>query len=92
MTQQFECNQCGACCKSIRLSEETIYLDRGDGVCRYFDDNQNTCTIYENRPDICNVRVMYEQRYQHQMNWSEFTKQNKLACDALLKNIQVKPQ
>jgi hypothetical protein len=89
MKKLFPCNQCGACCKSIRLSEETIYLDRGDGTCRHFDNAQNTCTIYENRPDICNVHVMYEQRYQQQFSWSEFTKLNQLACEALLKNIEI---
>ena len=76
MITSFECNKCGACCKSILLSEETIYLDRGDGVCRYFDENQNSCTVYENRPDICNVHTMYEQRYQNQISWSQFTKLN----------------
>ena len=90
ITNFFDCSRCGACCKSIRFSEETVYLDRGDGTCRYFDDIQNICTIYENRPDICNVRVMYEQRYQQQVSWSEFTQMNKLACEALVKNIEVR--
>lgn len=88
MDISFPCNQCGACCKSIRLSEETISLDRGDGVCRHFDDTKNTCTIYENRPDVCNVRTMYEQRYQNQMSWSNFVRINELSCDLLVKNIQ----
>ncbi|MCX7067888.1 MAG: YkgJ family cysteine cluster protein [Methylococcales bacterium] len=88
MSEAFPCNSCGACCKSIRLSTQTEWLDRGDGVCRYFDDQQNTCTIYENRPEICNVRVMYEKHYQSQFNWSEFVLVNQKACDALL--VQIK--
>lgn len=88
MNAIFECNQCGACCKSVNLSEETIFLNRGDGVCRYFDDLNNACTIYDNRPDICNVRVMYEKRYKNQFSWIEFTRINKLACDALLDRLQ----
>jgi len=87
MSEAFPCNNCGACCKSIRLSTQTDWLDRGDGVCRYFDDQQNTCTIYENRPEICNVRVMYEKHYQSQFNWSEFVLVNQKACEALLEQI-----
>jgi Fe-S-cluster containining protein len=90
MSEAFPCNSCGACCKSIRLSTLTDWLDRGDGVCRYFDDQQNTCTIYENRPEICNVRVMYEKHYQSQFNWSEFVLVNQKACDALLEQISIK--
>lgn len=86
----FDCNQCGACCQSIRLSEETTFLDRGDGVCKYFDDLNSKCSIYEHRPDICNVRVMYEQRYQQQVSWYDFTHINKLACENLLRNVEVK--
>ena len=90
MNAIFECNQCGACCKSINLSEETIFLNRGDGVCRYFDDFNNTCTIYDNRPAVCNVRVMYEKRYKNQFSWSEFTRINKLACSALFDRLSKK--
>jgi Fe-S-cluster containining protein len=87
MSEAFPCNSCGACCKSIRLSTQTDWLDRGDGVCRYFDDQQNICSIYENRPEICNVRVMYEKHYQSQFNWSEFVLVNQKACEALLEQI-----
>jgi hypothetical protein len=87
MSDIFPCNNCGACCKSIRLSTLTDWLDRGDGVCRHFDDIQNTCTIYENRPEVCNVRVMYEKHYQSQFNWTEFVVVNQKACDALLAQI-----
>ena len=87
MNEIFPCNNCGACCKSIRLSMQTAWLDRGDGVCRHFDNIQNTCTIYENRPEVCNVRVMYEQHYQSQFSWTEFVAVNQKACDALLVQI-----
>jgi Fe-S-cluster containining protein len=80
----FPCNGCGACCKSILLSPLTTWLDRGDGTCRYFDDAQNTCTIYENRPEICNVRLMYEKYYQNDFDWPEFILMNQKACDAIL--------
>jgi Fe-S-cluster containining protein len=84
MNKVFPCNQCGACCKSIRLSTQTAWLDRGDGVCRNFNDAENTCTIYDNRPEICNVHLMYERHYQHQFTWDEFVQVNQKACDALV--------
>jgi Fe-S-cluster containining protein len=80
---------CGACCKSIRLSTQTVWLDRGDGVCRYFDNQQNTCSIYENRPEICNVKTMYDKHYKNNFSWSEFVAINQKSCDALFNNIDV---
>lgn len=83
MNETFPCNNCGACCKSIRLSKQTDWLDRGDGVCRHFDETQNICTIYENRPEICNVHLMYERHYKTQFDWSEFVLINQKACEIL---------
>jgi uncharacterized protein len=89
MDALFECNQCGACCRLINLSEETLFLDRGDGTCRYLDDLKKTCTIYDRRPDICNVRVMYEHRYSKQFSWTHFIQLNKSACNTLSDITQV---
>ena len=58
------CTCCGLCCKkidSIQLPKQYRYLDRGDGVCRYLCNN--LCTIYENRPIICNSEKMYQAYY-----------------------------
>jgi Fe-S-cluster containining protein len=87
MNEIFPCNNCGACCKSIRLSTQTAWLDRGDGVCRHFDDTQNTCTIYENRPEVCNVRMMYDKHYKDGFTWSDFVVVNQKACEELLKQV-----
>jgi len=35
-------------------------LDRGDGTCKFFDDAANNCTIYEDRPTLCNVEATYD--------------------------------
>lgn len=90
MTRFFPCNQCGACCKSIRLSKITNWLDRGDGVCKYFDENQNTCTIYDNRPEVCNVQKMYEKHYAKQFSWDDFVILNQTSCEVLLKQVEEK--
>ena len=88
MTLKFPCNGCGACCKSIRLSPQTIWLDRGDGTCLHFDETQNSCTIYESRPEVCNVQLMYEKYYKNKLDWPNFVKMNTMACDALLLRVE----
>ena len=44
---EFKCDKCGACCKIV-------------GCDKLNDDN--TCSIYETRPDCCRVDKMYELR------------------------------
>ena len=51
----FQCDKCGACCKFVYGTE----LDRGDGTCKHLAED-NTCSIYEDRPAICRVDAMYE--------------------------------
>jgi Fe-S-cluster containining protein len=52
----FNCNQCGACCKVLPILVAPDLVDE-DGHCRHLKDNK--CTIYENRPDICNHDKMF---------------------------------
>lgn len=85
MNEVFPCSSCGACCKSIQLSPLTAWLDRGDGVCKHFDDTENVCSIYESRPEICNVRVMYDKHYKNCCDWTEFVFINQQVCEELLK-------
>lgn len=85
MSEAFPCTGCGACCRSILRSEKTSALDRGDGTCRYLDDKENLCIIYENRPDICNIQNSYEKSYKSLISWSEFVDLNQIACNELLK-------
>lgn len=87
MSEVFPCTGCGACCRSVRLSELTASFDRGDGTCRHFDDIQNACTIYDDRPDICNIHRSYDQHYASQVSWPEFVRVNKIACDELMKQF-----
>lgn len=88
MSASFPCNNCGACCKSIRKSELTLWLDRGDGVCKNFDDNKNICLIYENRPEVCNIKVMYEKFYSDEFTWVKFVELNQRSCDFLLNEVK----
>lgn len=51
-----DCSKCnGNCCRHV-----VAILDRGDGTCKYFNEQNHLCNIYENRPLICNTDRMYE--------------------------------
>lgn len=61
----FPCTSCGACCRHVDGSPLTIWLNRGDGVCRHFDDNTARCGIYAERPPICRIDEMHERLAPH---------------------------
>ena len=79
----FHCDCCGLCCKSISNSPIYQHLDRGDGICKYFDDSTSLCSIYENRPVECNVDAMYELFFKSNMTKEEYYKLNYMACEKL---------
>lgn len=83
MNELFPCYKCGLCCQNVDKSEETKFLDRGDGTCRHYDEETKLCTIYETRPDICRVDKQYELNYKEQYSWQEFTELNLIACKIL---------
>ena len=56
--------------------------DRGDGVCRFLDEN-NRCMDYEHRPPICNTEVMYERYFSKVMSREAYDKMNSDACNQL---------
>ena len=56
----FPCDACGKCCRHVNLSEQTSYLDRGYGICHYFNESTNLCSIYETRPLVCRVEDYYK--------------------------------
>ncbi|WP_083242118.1 YkgJ family cysteine cluster protein [Pseudomonas mosselii] len=79
----FPCNKCGLCCRNVHLAEETRFLDRGDGTCRHHDTASRQCTIYANRPEICQVDRQYQRHYANTYTWSEFVEVNLQVCKAL---------
>jgi Fe-S-cluster containining protein len=52
--------------------------DNGDGVCIFLKDN--SCAIYQDRPDICNVEKMYRLYFKDDMTEEVFIKKNLDAC------------
>ncbi|WP_404300074.1 YkgJ family cysteine cluster protein [Alicycliphilus denitrificans] len=83
MTKPFPCTQCGLCCQHVHLSNETHFLDRGDGICKHYDMASKACSIYTERPDICRVDRMYSLRYVQQHTWDEFVTMNLKVCTQL---------
>lgn len=71
----------------MNLSESQLYcdLDRGDGICRYFDCETKLCNIYADRPDKCNVDKLYELYFKEIMAKEEYYKLNYEACKKLKK-------
>lgn len=81
--QAFPCQQCGLCCQHVHLSQETQFLDRGDGICRYYEIASKLCSIYPTRPDVCQVDMLYELRYRQQYSWNEYVALNLQVCASL---------
>lgn len=79
----FKCNKCGLCC--TQLSGSSIYseLDRGDGVCKFFDEETRLCTIYQSRPLLCNVEQTYKEYFKDKLSQEEYYRLNYEACERL---------
>ena len=77
----FPCAKCGLCCRMIRSVPELAEYDNGNGVCRYLENN--ICSIYESRPQVCNVSEMYNARYASSMAEREFVEVNLRSCEEI---------
>ena len=79
---EFLCSQCGACCKNIA----GLGLPHsGDGICAYLDRDNNTCSIYEERPEICRVEKIYEKYFKKlKTSKKDFYIQNTIICHYLI--------
>lgn len=80
--KEFKCTKCGCCCKNVASYEPASFLDRGDGTCKYFNESERLCSIYEFRPDICRVDKMYK-LYKDKMSWEEYLDLNYESCEYL---------
>ena len=78
MSNKFNCDKCGECCRHVNLIPELVEYDDGTGACKYL--HNNLCSIYETRPNICNVDVMYEQVYSNYYTKDEFYEINEKCC------------
>lgn len=67
----FNCSKCGLCCKNPMIANVCPELDRGDGVCIHLRDD-NTCDIYDTRPDYCRIDFSYSNYFSDKMSLDEF--------------------
>jgi len=61
--------------------------DRGDGACGNLNEN-NQCSIYETRPDICRVDKMYEIR-NPTISRKEYYVENTKTCHKLIDKFKL---
>lgn len=80
MREPFPCTACGECCRRVAQSEQTAFLDRGDGICRYFDEPSKLCTIYDTRPLVCRVEDYYVAHLSEVIDWQDFVQINIALC------------
>lgn len=51
-----ECDTCTAlCCRNIPNEYQIVFCLSGTSICKHLDQTTNKCTIYQERPLICNV-------------------------------------
>ncbi len=79
----YECKKCGACCRHLSLSNLYRDLDRGDGVCKYL--NENLCSIYEVRPLLCRIDDSYVAYFNNFMSKEDYYRLNNEICNKLKK-------
>lgn len=79
----FPCTGCGACCKHIENSIELKDFNLGNGTCKYLDTIDNSCKIYDKRPDICKVDKMFEIEYYKTFSRKNFYVKNAEVCNYL---------
>jgi Fe-S-cluster containining protein len=79
----FPCTRCGLCCRNLHKHSLYEQLDRGDGVCIHFDEASALCSIYEHRPDICRIDLMYDKIFAKETTREVYYQLNLAACRAL---------
>ena len=82
-SMSYPCVKCGLCCRYIFKSELTKHLDRGDGVCKHLCDKNNLCTIYDERPCVCQIDSFYNY-ISADITLIEYYKINAKICNDLL--------
>ena len=79
----FNCDKCGSCCRNIAGIKLFSDMDDGTGICKFLDQSNNLCKIYNSRPIFCNVDEMYKKYFKNLMSLEEFYNLNYMACEKL---------
>ena len=76
----FPCTKCGACCRNV--AHLGLPTKPGTTHCQALGED-NTCQIYESRPMICRVDLIYEQMFKDIMTKEKFYAETTKACEIL---------
>lgn len=79
----FKCDKCGICCQNLKLSSIYKDLDRGDGICLFYNEKTKLCTIYDKRPVICNIEKIYKLYFLDKIEKNKYYNLNYKACKKL---------
>ncbi len=77
---KFPCTIYGLCCKYISNILELIEFDNGYDTCTCLVNN--LCSIYDHRPQICQVDMMFEKLFTY-MDKSTFYLENLKICKTI---------
>ena len=80
---KFKCDCCGLCCRHIDKVPQLKNFDSGRSFCKCLNTQTNLCTIYYERPDLCNVEVGYKKYFADQYTEEEFFRLNYKVCEQL---------
>ena len=88
---RFKCDMCGLCCQNMKIINIKTELDRGDGVCRHYDEESRMCKIYNTRPVICNVDEFYNLFLKTKISKDCYYELNYAACRELKQRFNSTP-
>ncbi|MEA1954702.1 MAG: YkgJ family cysteine cluster protein [Campylobacterota bacterium] len=79
----FPCTSCGLCCRHIENIAELNEYDLGNGICKYLNIVDNSCKIYDERPDICRIDKMFDIEFNKHFSKKDFYVKNAEVCNSL---------
>ncbi len=85
MVNKFKCRKCGLCCRNLDRNDIYKNLHNGSGVCKYLDLKTNLCTIYVNRPILCNIDLSYKLYFSDKLSLEEYYNLNYEGCQNIWK-------
>jgi len=76
----------------LEIGRNGVLPDRGDGACALLEEDNKTCSQYDNRPDICNVGKSYAILGTDEITEKEWFKLNNAICNEMIDYYQLDPK
>ena len=99
----FPCTQCGLCCKQLKSTLDNLdsfptvikdllkrfpHQTNPDGSCSKLNED-GSCSVYEDRPIICNIDLMGQLLHQDTTEWYRINAEN---CNKLINAANLDPK